>query len=269
MNCETCQQLLFTNAESGPPALAAAHLASCRSCRMVWSRLERIEANIPRLPCPAATRKNELISFFLTPPQVAATPREPVRRLVFLKRIGMAAAAAAILIAVGLWLGNWAARVFSPGDNPKEAIAKKSVPAPPAEAAAKSLAGRILDCDLDLARTSDPVERVEVLARLAQVIRDESQVLADSSAGKELQTLARLHGRVMKEGLVPRARELPMKQRRATLEPIADSLLASAERLEEAAPRAKGSGSRPLEELALATTVTARELKGLIEEATP
>lgn len=293
MNCASCQRLLLSLADpTSPPPEAAVHLAGCVTCREVLERLTRIEANVPRLPTPPSQRKEEVVRFFLNPSQgpvsgpvsaraggqagqLKPEPRGPTL-LRYLKRWGAIAAAASILVAVGLWLGDWAARNFRPQGEvakkkDKEREEEKEGPGESKKEALpeKTLAELVLECDLELAETSDARRRVEALARLAQGLRTESGWLAKTAAEKELKTLVRLHGKVMSEGLVARAKDLPRAERRKTLEPIAAELAESHAAMKTLAPKVEPALGRPLDEIALATDSAARALKELMDEATP
>ncbi|MFO0965588.1 MAG: hypothetical protein U0793_08400 [Gemmataceae bacterium] len=316
MNCKTCRRLLMRNPDlAAPPLEAEAHLAACEGCRKVAARLHIIEANVPRLPVPPSNRKADVLRLFQGASPAAkeekVTPRKsdkstqrsgPVsvpRLLPFakrpaadkrtadkpaaasrqatLRRWAAVVAAAAVLIAVGVWLGNRAARALRSTDEVarhegKEKASPSKTPdvkekETPAKAPEKALAVAVLEHDLDLAETSDGARRVEVLGKLASTLSDETAFLVKAEAPKELTRLVRLHEKVVKDGLLPRARALPMGERRKTLEPIAARLLESHEALKALAARTGGAVGGPVESLAASSALAARTLRELMDEA--
>src|SRR5262249_13947940 len=85
-------------------------------------------------------------------------------------------------------------------------------------------AGLFLDFDMRLAQAPEPQQRIEILAELAGALHEESQTLAKAGGAKELARMANLYDRVISEGVLRRAKDLPMGKRRATLGPIAQQL---------------------------------------------
>lgn len=302
MNCKTCRTLFLSLPDPGRPSEeVAAHLETCAACRELVERLGKIERGVAQIPVPASEGKSAFLQLFLNPagsprqapsqpvlppvppphipppsvppPPVPAPkvfrPATPNRFGAVLRRWAPLTAAAALLIAAGLWLGNWAARTFRSSGPVAKGGPEKRIEEEKEKLPENSLAALVLECDLELAGTSDPVRRVEVLAKLGHRLRGESHWLAKAAADKELSSLSRLHARVLKDGLLSRAKILPMAERRRTLEPITLELSASHARMKTLAPRMAPAVGRQLEDIALASERTALALKELMEEATP
>src|SRR5262249_21225359 len=141
-------------------------------------------------------------------PEPTILPLPPRRRRFILPAV--AVAAAAVLIASGIWLGTFLAR----GPEEQQAIVKpapKDQPQPPAP----PLMAQLVECDVRLAQAETPKQRVEALAHLADALWRETHTLGDANGGaaKEVAELAGLYERVVRDGVVPRARTLPRPQR--------------------------------------------------------
>src|SRR5260370_10791833 len=112
MNCAHCQrQLLEEN--SGPEV--EAHLADCLACGQWHKMLRQIESHVPLLPVPDSPRKLQLQEELIHEPVPAAAtiPLRPPSPRPFIRipwrQLAVAAgglAAAAVLIACGIFLGN-------------------------------------------------------------------------------------------------------------------------------------------------------------------
>jgi hypothetical protein len=165
-------------------------------------------------------------------------------------RVG-GAAAAAVLIACGILLGL--------------ALTRHAPPAAEAPLAEQDLLIRLVDCDVRLAETGSPGQRVETLAELADALRREGDALRRADGGEdELREVARLYAKVVREGVVSRARALPPAERRRVLDPIADRLArAEREAREQAARHAPAAG--PLLQIAEAARDGDRQLRALME----
>lgn len=294
MKCENCQRHLMTKDEPLSGNLeVAAHLANCQACQEWYQRLQRIESNVPLLPVPASRGPEQLKRLLLEPvQQVGAKEELPVLTLGAGQSLGarpLAApsrwptaysalggmAAALLLICLGVYLGNLLSRsLHQPGPIAKNTTPKKKLPEDKKtpevkEATAKGLANLVMDCDVRLARTSDPRERVNILANLAGVLEGESKNLAASGATQELLAMARLYDKVLKEGVVPRARDLPMAERRATLDPIAKRLAQARGSAEKMAAGTQPALAASLRQIAAAAKEGDGQLRQLMDEVTP
>jgi hypothetical protein len=245
MNCQQCQRRLMAAEQLEDAALAIeAHLGQCETCRQFRRQLVRIEANVPRLPLPPSRAKQTLLNQILAGPaaepiqysQPAHRPAQPAPAPTVLQHPGMrfawVAAAAVGLIACGVWLGNWMSRT-TPSDESAPQILAKAPEAnplpprdtkPPAFAGGESLSAKVMKCDLRLAKAQTVRERVEALVELADVLQRETRLLAKSTPSAKLEKLAGLYKRVLEEGVVARARDLAMDERKDVLPQVTAQL---------------------------------------------
>jgi hypothetical protein len=230
--------------EARPPVAVRRHLRACPKCRRRRRRLLRLNEVVRGLPLPAdnpAARQQLLAG--LEPARKARPTKR--RRLV---RVGLAAALAGLMI--------WCAQRQDEDD--EEA-------SPPAAAvftwADDDLAGRILKRDLLLAEAREPGEQLQALADMAFDLRAEAMQRARHPASHDLRQLAGLYERVVRVGMLGRARALSPEARRAMLPPLAEELretAAEAERLAAESPAL----AEPLNVLRAAAGDTARALSG-------
>src|SRR5262249_44936663 len=117
MKCEQCQRRLLCVEKPASAELAVeAHLAECQLCREFQRHLLQIEANVRRLPVPPSRKKERFLERIrgqhvqgLERPelqQATVSVPLPTRRL--RPRVAWVSltAAAVVLVAFGLWLGN-------------------------------------------------------------------------------------------------------------------------------------------------------------------
>jgi hypothetical protein len=304
MNCQECQRVLLAlDDPATQPMEAAAHLAECGACQQWHRRLLQIESNVPLLPVPASRGAEKTKRLIMELPHAAASakpapatpatdrpaspriapqtvPAQPATaprwsRLRIAVTAISAVAAAILLTFLGVQLGNLVSRSLQNGPN----VAKnkpEEQPAPPKkedkkQPAVKSLAAAVLELDVQLAQTSDPKERVEALAALADVLHRETKALSQSGGkgSKELQVLARLYGRVLKDGVVARAQDVPMAERRAVLDPIAQKLVQARKQSVQMAAEVEPALSAPFMQIAAVAEKSNGQLRKLMEEATP
>jgi hypothetical protein len=293
MKCRACQHELLTAATPELPAHAVAdHLASCAVCREWHRRLLRIESNVERIPVPASEVKERFLERLTNPVDPPAPlpilPLPPPRRPLF----GLATAglvAAVILIACGIFLGNLLSRslqregpapvVKAPEKPPEKVTPKQPTPkdktpapvdkAPAAPPATPPLASRLLTHDLSLAEADTPRRRVETLAALADELQGETRALARKADPEDLHTLARLYVKVIREGIMARARQLPMDERRQILEPMAKRLDQTRRDVQELAREVRPASAEALRQIAMAAQDGTDRLRVLMEEATP
>jgi hypothetical protein len=95
-------------------------------------------------------------------------------------------------------------------------------------------------CDLKLAEAETTGERVKALAELADALQMETQLLSKSAPPAELNKLAVFFKKVIEDGVVARARDLPMGERVDVLKEVAAQLAkttSETETLAQAAPQ--------------------------------
>jgi hypothetical protein len=273
MKCKHCQRRLFRTEDPGEPtADVAAHLAGCSACRELQRRLVQLETHVPRLPVPASTRMSLLQARILSEPVPRPVPVARSRKRTW-QWLAIGAAAAVILIACGVWVGDalWQALqgpgqvAEGPGKDDRQRDGDKGQKTAPdyKKPADNTLVGRVIACDLRLARAVTPRQRVEALADLADSLQGECRALAQADGTKELEKLARLYSKVVRDAVVPRSRTLPAGQRREVLAPIVIRLARARQDAERLAHQSPAS-ARPLRALAATAREAELQLQGLL-----
>jgi hypothetical protein len=283
MNCEAYQRnLLLAANPAGPPADVALHLADCPNCREWQRRLAHIEHQVALLPVPVSDGKARLLQRILSGPfplpSSPASPLKPAwRRIAFF--LG-GAVAAAVLIAAGILVGGLASRSLQGPGNEPQAQAPGKLLQPSQAGAAEALPGqaapiagtlvdRLMECDLRLAQAESTRQRVETLAELADALRDEAQALGKTAAPEALEALALFYSKVVREGVIQRARALPPEQRREVLVPIAARLDRATRDVEEIARKAAPASAERLRLVASIAREGDVQLRALAREGAP
>jgi hypothetical protein len=277
MNCDALQKhLLGLEWPAQAEGDARAHLAGCVACREWQRHLVQLERAATRLPVPPAHAARDAFvrSLLAAPPAVGAPPAKPGtngrRRSVAMvlgslildphasprRRVG-AGIVAGVAASLLLFITSWLAWYSWHGDGPKQfagSTEKQPVTDP--------LVAELMRRNLKLAKGGTPRERVEAMAGVAGELHARSNALARTAGAEDMELLAQLYGRVVREGIVGRAAVLPDAERRAVLEPIALQLgraESEAERLaaEEGVPQA---AREALRRIALAAREGDREL---------
>ena len=271
MNCDLVQRRLMSSEEpSSVPADLRAHLTTCGSCRDWQRHLAQIERNIPLLPVPRSRGRSRLLKQFL--PEKArdrqaaadheagpttAEPRVlPVPRVLLVLRLTAGTAAAFLVLVLGI-------RFFQ---SFQRAPADGSDPIPIVQPAADPLLAGLVRHDLRLATVATPRERIAILADVADEILDPARALAGETAGNQLEVLARLYERVIREGIVEQARALPAGDRRSILAPIAERLARTARQIDRLLQKVSPEKSRPLQNMGSAAREGNRRLYTLVAE---
>jgi hypothetical protein len=295
MKCRACQNELLVTADPAQPSPEAAeHLAGCPACREWQRQLLRIERNVARIPVAPSRTKESFIRRLAQDAALPAPPPTlplPARRWP-LSAVGAAGlVAAGLLIACGIFLGNFLARSLqSPGPSEQAGASQKAGPtsrespaprkgpagqtarenkAQPAPPVASPLLARLLACDLTLAEAKTPHQRFEALASLAEELQGETRALAQEAGAEDLRALARLYEKVVQDGIVAQGRRLPAGQRRAILGPIATRLVRTRRDLRELASRSGPGSSGALLQIAAAADAGGQSLRQLLREETP
>jgi hypothetical protein len=314
MNCDACRQHLLMTLDPESPALdVAGHLAECLACRDWQHQLTHIEDNVRRLPVPASSPDafvNKLLGgapMSASPSGVpngdannpgashpgaaapallpfpapeapvpsTAVPWAPKRRWLI---IGGSVAAAGVLIAAGILLGNLVSGALRPQDNvaqnndrPLADNAKApEKPGPDGKdpGPRKTLVDVLMASNLELAEAETPRDRVEELAKIARALHGQTAKLVRAGATKEMERLAALYARVIREGVVPRAKSLPAKERQAALENIAGELARVGQEAEDMARTANPATVEPLRAISAAARAGDAQLRSLMGEGT-
>jgi len=262
MNCQQCQRHLLSceRFDSQPPEVAG-HLVECLDCRKWQKRLLQIESQVPALPLPVSQGKEQFVHSFLQGDSIlplASARRWSRRQWV---KLATGVSAAVLVVACGIVLIQGLTR-------PERQPLADSEPKRP-RITDNTLAGKLLELDLRLAEAESPRRRVETLAQLADNLHGESRALAKVADPMDLDALARLYTTVVRDGIVARARTIPADQRRKALDPIADQLARARRAAEDLADKAQPDAAAPLLRIAAAARSGDRELRDLIQEATP
>jgi hypothetical protein len=290
-------QMADDPSDLGPEA--AAHVAECLLCRAWQQQLIKIEHNVRLLPTPSSSPQAFLDQHIFQNRPAATPPTIPMGRLAeerpatlpmssptarptprwrqprWLATVAGGLAAAGILIACGIFLGNMLSRALRDdgdlvvkNDKSPSPAGKKDVAldAPKAAPQLNPLVAKLLESDLQLAEADTPRQRVEQLARIAGALDGETTKYGNVRAGAELDRLAKLYGKVIQDGVVARARTLPREERRAVLTGIADQLDKSSKRAEAGAREAMPETAGSLRQVAVAARTGAAQLRELMEE---
>jgi hypothetical protein len=291
VNCLTCQRELLLAEDPRQPAPAVAeHLASCAACRACQEQLLRLEARIARLPVPPAETRaaflHRLVQGSEAAPPASTTASQLRRRRLWVPlTVGLAAA---LVFAFCLWLlGPRWQQLLGPAPGargpvgaahqqpaPEEPAAPLREPGAPASsqplvpqpaphpAPEDALLAQALACDLSLAEAETPAQTLETLATLADLLQGEAQRTAGDL--QNLQLLARLYERVLQEGLVASARDLPATERPAILLPIAQRLERVQQDWQARAGQAPPASAPIFRQLAAAAAMGGRQLQELM-----
>lgn len=211
MKCSAAHPWLLA-AKTTPelPAAVQQHLRDCPDCRLQHRRLLRLNQEMRDLPAPAenpAARACFWQKFDELPPRGVIPIRTSGRRrrLVF----GAAGAAAAVLL-LGLGLGL----LLGPRNSPERPEPPPIAALQPTYAATdRQILVQAIEHDLRLAQTQAPAERFQALAALSTDLDGEASRLAREGRMDDLAQVTALYDRVVRHGLVERARTLPAGQK--------------------------------------------------------
>jgi hypothetical protein len=277
MNCDVCERRLLSSADpDDPPADVALHLADCPGCRDRQRRLVEIEAQVPLLPVPVSYAKASFLQRILNEALPLGAPATvPLRRRAGHRLtvvLGGLAAAAAII--VGVILSGVLTRPAHTDPNQPQAnrSGKNSSAQRPGEPASpqfinETLVARLVGFDLRLAQAEMPQQRLNALEEMADAVRDEAKTR--TSAPEALAVLAQLYEKTVAEGIVPRARALPPKERPALLRPAAARLATTEREVEALAQKSPRAAVQHLERVANVAREGQKRLRALLEEVAP
>lgn len=209
MNCQTVQNKII--AEPDPrllPERLRLHVAGCAACRAWAEQAARLEALIEQLPAPAAPsakkavlvgkleRGEPIIARPVATPGAARTRRESrVVEFVRNNALVMGGLAAAVLLAWGAWA------LFPRNGSKPEMVA---IPEDP-------FLKKMVERDVALARAATPAERLQALAGMAGDLSAQARGLARVASPEELRDLARWYDKVVRDGIVKQAENLPSR----------------------------------------------------------
>lgn len=234
MTCDAVQNRLLAVTE---PRRAGAdvrtHLAGCPDCRQYVARAARLEELLTQLPVPAARpeAKAKLLTDILTAPATrrpVATPRRTLPALAGVRWTHVAAVAAGLLLAVGVWWGNGTRR---PGDAPETAGVRHE------------LLQKEVRHFVALSKTESPTQRMAIWADVATDLRGEAREVYLIAPEDDMKAIGKLFDRAVREGILQQAAQfqthMPAAEKQRALTTAADRLKdaeAEADRLSAAAP---------------------------------
>lgn len=238
MKCDDARHWLLTGrSDAPPPAALERHLQRCARCRRQREQIKRLDAKTGTLaapPAPADARRRLNARLERTPQQ---PPRRAPRWGVPWQRIAAYAAAAAVLLTVGCLVGRMTTA-------PNEQVVQGPPTLPtrvPAVTDRIAVLPRLVEQDVKLAAATTPAEQMTHLAGLADVLRGEALRLAKDGPREELPVVADLYSRVLRQGVLGRARVIPKEQRPVQVAQLAADLRSGRDQLLAAA-----RGSEPI-----------------------
>jgi hypothetical protein len=273
MNCELARNRILTE---GDAAEIAEHLKGCDACR-AWHRLfAQVDRALAHLPVPASEgagkavvleRIRAAMPMASTKSSVNHKPTVPRPMPVDLEqdlppkkyRPGAFAArywpagliAATLLIGVIAWLSLRGQKPQQPGP-------------PPADPLLES----VVRLNVELAKTKDAAERVDVLTRLADELNQEMRDIARADAtGENMQALEQMYRKVILQALIAQAKMIDRAKREQVLGRIADSLAQTGKHTEQSAAEAPEHSAVRLRNAADIAREGAKEIRLLIKEA--
>jgi len=267
MKCQAVQNqiLALPDPRELPPALRA-HVLACAECQ-AWARqAARLEGLLKQLPVPPAPaeRKEALLGELMAADPVirpmatlATRPGFGLVAVRFLRRNAsyVGGLAAAVLIAVG---GYSLVRNRPPG-HPETAQTHKH-----------PLLEKLVARDVALARADTPTKQLEVLTGMADDIASDTRGMARLASGSELTKMTGWYEKVVAEGIIPQARNLPVHlgaaDKARLLEALAAKLDADAVEAEKVAREAPPDAQPALKRMADAARDGERRLRTAAHE---
>jgi hypothetical protein len=278
MNCELSQRrLLEALSPEEPPPEVEAHLADCPACRAWQRQLIRIERSVPLLPTPVSTSKERFLRSLHNESTRVSIPlpkrlprRRRLRRPVYLGLGGLAAAVAVIVLFGPRLLRGPREdhQVKADQAGAGSMRASQQVPGPGGDAS-DTLVARLMECNLRLAQAGTQRQRVQMVADLADALREEAKTLGRAAAPEALETVTAMYAHVIRDGLVQRARALPPPERREVLDPIATRLANVEREVDEVARAVSPTTAERLRQVALVARDGDAQLRALMQGGTP
>ncbi len=258
MNCAVVQRRLLANSHRLPNEVRA-HLAYCGACRAWRRRLVRLERNVPLLPVPPSRRKAKFLREWVpastepnrAPSSASSMEAESpiaVRPVRFPASVRLLSRVAACLAAL-LLLVLFCTRQGSLGQSEDLQTAREL---------------RRNVQDIAVTSSTTPRERVTLLAEMADVLTGDLAPLARRASGDELITLAKLYEELVRDGILPQARQLQKNERHEVLASIVEQLSKTARLAEQLATEVPPEYAQPLLAIVAVARDVGRELTALL-----
>jgi hypothetical protein len=209
MNCQVVQNKIL--AEPDPrllPERLRLHVAGCEACHAWAVQVARLESLLERMPAPAAPgakkaalvgkleRGEPIITRPVAAPTVPSSQRvSPIVEFVRTNALVIGGLAAAVLVAWGAW-------ALFPRNGPKPETA--AIPDDP-------FLRKMVERNLELAKADSVGKRMQVLSGMADDLSAQARNLARVASPEDLRDLARWYDKVVKDGLVKQAENLPVR----------------------------------------------------------
>jgi hypothetical protein len=271
VSCTVIQRrLLSAEQPEHPSAEILSHLAHCPSCRAWQRRLVQMERQLPLLPIPPSTGKEQFLQRLLGTPgretagHTIADPATlwrnvsiPGRKERALQKVSLAFALAASLLVFALIWWAWPRGTAPVSDILRQEQARLDV--------LRQEQARLEQRLHTSLQANTPKERVLRLARLAEEIHGEARKLVENS--DKLEQRAQFYANVVGEHLIEQARQLPAQDRPAVVNEVAKALSQAeseasrwGSQLQTTAPRSAAS----FEQIALISRKSERVLRALL-----
>jgi hypothetical protein len=228
MNCQTFQNHVLSLPDPRQlPEPLTGHANSCAACTEWWRRAARLETVLAELPVPPAPRdKKGILLEELAGPVIASRPMVERRSLWSIPAVRtFSGIAAAVLIAVTGWM------LVRPGSG---------TPIAKADPSRDPFLDRIVQRDLALAQARTADQRLGVLGSLADDLSGETRSLSKIASPEELRDLSDLFQKVVNDGIVEQARQLPehsltQTQKKELLDRLSNQLSEAGRQADDAA----------------------------------
>lgn len=273
MKCDAVQEHLLTaTSPDTPPAPVQYHLAVCPTCRQFQHQLLLVEQHVPLITVPPSSARDRLLRRLAkqSAPIVPAGEQtlsphgwkgavHGLRERLFAHPAVVASVAASLAIFFAGWL-----YVQWQNGTPQGPPVIKRVPADP-------LAANMLGHVLQLAQAQTTPEKIRILALEANELRTRTQTVVRAADLPDVRTLATVNDlaeqycRLVEDGVIKRASDVPAQERREVFRPIVEQLVQAGEETNGLA-RQKPTLRAALEKMAAAARKGDKQLRGLLKE---
>jgi hypothetical protein len=259
MKCEDYRSDFLRDESSNPTAGALKHFGSCQECR-TWSEtassrpvdakqtLKDIDAMLKRLPVPRpGSPIAQRVLAVLAKTQPAPASAAPARRRV------LPAVAASLAVGLGAWLFL----------GQRSSTVNAQLPPDP-------MLDIIVQCNVALATDTraTPIIRLNKLSELANLMRTHMDDIARiDTRGENLEVMARLHGELIRKGVLPTAAEIDRSERPRELNRLLLQFESTGQEAETRVNELPAGAIAPYRTLARTSRAAAERIRALLVEA--